>query len=135
MSPESFVHYKSGHKVIDGQHWGLFELLSKAKFEKDHSKNSAMSYLRELAKVLEQHFKYEEELMIKIDYPFRKFHISQHQKMASDLNDQIKETQRSQIGFSIYFFARVEQALLKHIDSFDLQFVEYIHNLEKRFDD
>lgn len=131
MSPENFVHYVSGHKAIDDQHWRLFEILDKAKAETNHSKNSAMVHLRELSSALEHHFKYEEALMIKINYPFKEFHLSQHQKMINDINEQIKETQKSQIGFGTYFFAHLERALLVHIDAFDLQFVDYLKNYEK----
>ena len=128
MSPDRFVHYTLGIPEIDADHW---KMLSDAKTIVDliKNKNTTEAYL--LFIILNDEVKVhcikEENLMRAINYKWINTHIESHKKILFRLAE--LDVNEASPDYSINSFAhRLEELLVYHIDSDDMQYAEEVKN-------
>jgi hemerythrin-like metal-binding protein len=123
MNPECFVHYTTGHKVIDDEHYELLSVadeiikLCKSKFIPVEEITTKMQHLN---KLLLAHMQHEEDLMRNSNYPYFKAHC--------ELHDELRIRFKKLLTINDFSYNRVEflvdelqHIFINHIDAYDMQ--------------
>ena len=128
ITPERFVHYKTGIDVIDNDHYAILTAAGNVtRLLRSRDVPEANARLIELKMTLIDHMRKEENLMRGINYKWIDVHIRAHIKITQDLLlVQISDHMEPYKIESICF--RLEDLFLNHIDYADLQYVADIIN-------
>jgi len=125
MDAEKFSHYKTCIKRIDDEHFCIIELIEKiAKCSKNNDVVSGKRYIKELLDLKNIHFFEEERMMEEVNFPYIKYHKSEHRGIISTL-------QQIDIDFgikTINFDDKLTMMILNHIDNYDSQYVPYYNS-------
>jgi hemerythrin-like metal-binding protein len=128
MTEERFRHYTVGVPKLDEEHWHAFQLMdAMISHLKKGEYDEADFGLDLLAAFVNEHNKVEDELMERINYPYRKWHLESNNKIiakAKHLKELVlaKHVNRHQIN-------DFEDAILNHIDHEDRKLAEFIRTL------
>lgn len=79
--------YKVNEQIIDGQHKRLFEFIALLQNKKNMKKKMMMVPLNYLQNYAASHFRYEEGVMEKINYP----DIVEHKKLHANFEKKVEE--------------------------------------------
>lgn len=79
--------YKIGHPAMDSQHLVLFALLNQLDININHdmAESCITDVLSALASYIEFHFRHEENLMRKVEYPGLEDHMATHRVFVHEL--------------------------------------------------
>lgn len=119
---------KTGLPVIDEQHQDLIVLLNRLGRLRC-GQESFLETFNELEDYSNIHFKTEEDLMVKTNYPKYKEHKSSHDKLKQiiiDIKLEIKKNNIDDFGEKLYDFA--QNWIINHYSTEDVELVEYIKN-------
>ena len=121
MSDERFEHYVLNIAKLDDHHEELTKTMCKVKLLLiDRNFEEARAILAVLFNELKDHYKYEEQLMVGLGYPFVNSHIQEHLRLSalSSLTQKIIDKTTT--------LNLLEEIIYTHIDTYDRQFAEYI---------
>jgi hemerythrin-like metal-binding protein len=123
MNAERFIHYKTGYKQIDEEHFAILrgmdkiiELCKAQPADTDLIKQS----LEELDSALHLHFESEEKLMAAANYKFAAVHATAHVNLGAQISLMLhpRDFNQRHIG---YIVKDLEYLIVTHIDSYDMQ--------------
>ena len=122
----------TGNKMIDEQHKELIERIRNFVFacQDGKSKVNAIKMLDYLDEYTDFHFKEEEALQEKAEYPDRGKHHEKHEefkKSIQELYDFLNENEGPNEQFIEQVKRNVVDWLFHHIKTFDRSVAEYIH--------
>jgi hemerythrin-like metal-binding protein len=126
-------NYNLGHEKIDGQHKTIIAIINNVfSLVKDNSlKDDIWNALNDLKKYTIDHFNFEEEILMRIEYPEIKTHKLLHQKMRSQTEDlAIKRPNISTSVLAEETLALLKEWWLNHIRGVDTQYVPYLGKLD-----
>ena len=112
-------HYLTTHNEFDLIHK---ELLLKIQGLVD---SDSVVDLEQIKDDFKQHFAYEEQVMLKNNYPYLQNHIDDHAKELAKLTEYLK------FPFSKYKLFKFEESFLSHIEWYDIQFSDWLKKLNK----
>ena len=117
--------YNTGNALIDSQHQRLFDTVNRLydAMQEGHGQDILSEILDEMAAYTKEHFRDEEDLMLKHNYPHYEDHKLKHQSLIQELNvlrhkfhtpDLTKEVSRFLTGW-----------LIHHIKDEDKQYIAF----------
>jgi hemerythrin-like metal-binding protein len=134
MNAESFIHYKLNIKEIDDQHWELITLMNYIIDQPIDAIHPIYNINTDRVIVIRDkmidHFKYEEMCMEKDNYPYREYHTNVHHTITSQLNDIIKKRADTYLTYT-HVVRDLRQAVVDHIDRFDMQYGDWLKKQPK----
>jgi hemerythrin len=115
---------KTGNTTIDAQHSHLIDLFNKVKFKIDNSENSIGLILEELMDYADYHFKTEEELFTKYNYPKTDEHVIEHKEYIIRVQEFIKLYMKNNIKKDAIDNFLIEWIIF-HIKNSDQEYAKY----------
>lgn len=128
--------YVTGNKRIDKEHKQMFEILEEAFSEVDDALREVKikKVLHQLYDFMKVHFKNEEILMKRANYPEYKKHVDMHHKIVNEANElllTINETDDKLFEKKLALF--IDEHIITHMLKDDTVFVEYEKHMQKDF--
>ncbi len=133
-SPRSFIDwkksYETGIKQIDNEHkylCSIINILYDAVITEDSDSDEAFSKaLKEIIYYIQCHFKNEEAIMAKVNYPFIEKHKYMHKVLASTVVESAEKYYSGQ-PFVVHSFIRLlRDWLLEHIALEDIKMTKIV---------
>ena|SRR5579864_1305731 len=120
--------YKTGHIVVDTQHQELFRMVNQlhTAIMEDRAKEILMPTLEKLAGYTLEHFRSEEHLMAKVNYPAMSAHKQMHQELTNEVKELIEKYKSGRTALTITLSNFLAKWLRHHIKEADLALVKYI---------
>jgi hemerythrin-like metal-binding protein len=123
MIEERFVHYRTGYKAIDDEHFAL--LLSVDKIirlcrEKFIPEQTITDLMQELDSQLKAHFLHEEELMRESSFKFYDGHKKVHGELHARFT-RLLYPPKFDHTHARYLITELENIFVHHIDDYDMQ--------------
>lgn len=119
--------YKVGDAEIDAQHQELFRQVNT--FMKATDKAGLTSGAMSLFKYTREHFKHEENLMRRINFPALESHLQQHNDLIARLSD-ISASIASDTLNMTDLGAFLSDWLLGHIRIYDTKLATYVNKIQ-----
>ncbi len=121
--------YSVGIESIDNEHQKLLGLINRfLTASQDHpSSFYEQEALDELIDYTRYHFKHEEELMAKHDYPGLEAHKKEHHKMVARVNELVEEYNINGQEALEHTAGYLKHWLVNHIQVVDQQYSDYMH--------
>ena len=121
--------YSVGIKSIDNEHQKLLGLINRfLTASKEHpSTFYEQEALDELIDYTRYHFKHEEELMEKHDYPDLEAHKKEHRKMVARVNELVEDYNINGQDALEDTAGYLKHWLINHIQVVDQQYSDYMH--------
>jgi hemerythrin-like metal-binding protein len=121
--------YSVGMKELDDHHRQLFSLLNsnlKSVIEKNGDSKTIVADLKKLQEYAVTHFKAEENLFVKINYPDAKAHIYEHDKFRKELRklDTLADGTDDLATLKLLLF--LSTWFTKHIMTVDKKYIPYL---------
>ena len=125
--------YKTGHIVVDTQHQELFRMVNQlhTAIMEDRAKEILMPTLERLVLYTLQHFRSEEDLMAKVNYPAMSSHKRMHEDLTKEVKELIGKYKSGRTVMTITLSNFLAKWLRHHIKQADLALVKYIHGHAK----
>lgn len=124
INAQAFVHYKTGIKHLDEQHWELF--LNLDALAACDNKDAAIAVIDNVIHQWALHSQAEEEYMAKIHYPFLAPHAEHHILFLEKFYNLKKQIKTTNFQYGIKFHvAQLEEILRHHIEFDDLQYADF----------
>ncbi len=121
-----------GDVMVDQQHQQLFQMLD----ELQHALVQCLgqdlvgSSLKKLVTYTRQHFRDEEELMARINFPGREPHIKEHRKLLEQVDETYREYQEGETVLTAELIYFLQGWLRHHILEQDLRISEYLRQFD-----
>lgn len=118
----------TGIEPIDKQHRGIVDLINELnEANETHNVDVIKNVLNKLIDYTASHFSYEEDLLIKANYPYVKAHKRLHEIFIKRIED---FKQRESVGENVTpeLLALLKAWLTNHINSEDKDYVEIVRN-------
>jgi len=121
--------FKTGHIVVDTQHQELFRMVNQLHMAimEDRAKQILMPTLEKLAGYTLQHFRAEEDLMAKVNYPAMSAHKKMHDELTKEVQELIVKYKSGRADLTIALSNFLAKWLRNHIKEADLALFKYIH--------
>ncbi len=121
--------YSLNNEIIDNQHQKLIKLINDLHEAMEYRSDSSIldTIMKELSDYTFYHFSFEEEYLIKNEYPDIEEHRRLHEGLVKDVHDtfvRIAEGNKDMVQ-DIYLF--LSQWLINHILKEDYKYYEYIN--------
>ncbi len=127
--------YSVGSNIIDEQHKKLIELINKFfnLFSDGKANEAVPEILGELVNYTKYHFKTEEDLFKKFNYPLTDEHIEKHAKLIKKVNQWNEElkTNSANIHYDLIIF--LKDWVIEHIKGDDKDYGQYFKENDIRF--
>jgi hemerythrin len=122
--------YSVSVKRLDEQHQKLFALLNALHEAMRKGKGQAVlqDTVGELSTYTLTHFRAEEELLRKTNYPGLAAHQAEHQKFMTRVSQFIEEIRAGKISTSITVLTFLKDWLAKHIQQTDRSYAAYLNS-------
>src|SRR5579864_3560457 len=122
--------YKTGHIVVDTQHQELFRLVNQlhTAIMEDRAKPILVPTLEKLAGYALEHFRSEEDLMAKVNYPAMSAHKQMHEELTKEVKELMEKYKSGRTELTIALSNFLAKWLRQHIKEADLALVKYIHS-------
>lgn len=121
--------YSVNVEIIDKQHKRLFEILNQ--FYNDimeiRGQDSIKKVVNDLSEYAVIHFKTEEDIMLKIDYPDYKMHKKEHDTFVNKVVELHKKLQSGEFVLSIEVLNFLKDWLINHILKVDKNYVDFFN--------
>ena len=122
--------YSIGIPIIDRQHEEIFDIydqiVSISDLQKKYQDDEIKKVLYNLEDFLKVHFKIEEELLIKANYPHIEQHIQQHQYFIEKVDEFVLSFQSDNPFLLKIILDFLKKWLLSHIMHSDFVYKDYI---------
>jgi len=120
-------YYSTGNKEIDDQHKKLIELVNKSydAFSESKPQNTIKEIVNELINYTDYHFKSEEEIIIKYNYPKTKEHIEEHQNFIKQVLSFKEQIDKKTDVFNVEIFSFLRDWVHNHIAKTDKDYAKY----------
>lgn len=131
MDRDRFIHYEFNNKIIDDDHWNIFQLIDNITIcVLNKNFTEANELLTELLNLIIAHDINELELMTKYEYPYIKFHLLANRHLVELVRQLSFRTEHVQL--TTHDLGVFENSLVRHIDHHDFQMMNYINNAPKK---
>jgi len=122
-------NYSVKVKNFDNQHQRLFDLINSLHDAMSTGKSNTVMgpIISELVLYTKTHFRNEEELFAKYNYPDRLKHVSQHAEFVKKISEFEKEFKNGKKGLSIEILNYLNKWLLEHIKQTDKAYSEFMN--------
>jgi hemerythrin-like metal-binding protein len=131
MSPERFAHYKLGIKSIDDDHIHLFGIMDKLILcLKEQEVTRPIALIEEIMSFMVHHCQTERNEMIRVNYPYIKWHCDEHDKLLKKLEELVGRLYKKEY-MSFYTIVDFEDSFLNHLDHEDRKFGDWVRNQGK----
>jgi hemerythrin-like metal-binding protein len=123
MNEERFVHYRTGYKEIDDEHFALLQTADEiVRLCRQHQVQSelVMGLLCTLDKQLNDHMQHEEALMREANYKYYNAHLSAHVELRVRFS-KLPHPATFSYNHAKYVVDEVEHIFIDHIDGYDMQ--------------
>lgn len=130
----AFFIPKSGHidvQEIDEQHADVIEALEVVRVHLRDTSYAHIPKTREVCDLLQAHFREEEEIMAKVDYPHLEQHILHHDQSLGHIYRVLGNAQMTQ-HLGMDDLRDIYRTLLNDIFSADMSFSAFLKNREFR---
>ena len=120
--------YSVGNEVLDGQHQNLLEIINMFDEARKRGKGSKVMYqiLNDIVGYTQEHFAFEEKMMLEMEYPGLKLHQSQHRQLLQKVErlqyEFLHEGRRITAEASEFFNYWLTSHILKH----DKEYAEHL---------
>lgn len=124
------THMDIGIESIDRQHYQLLECLNKLydSVQHGHGEDALKGIVAELEVFAETHFKHEESLMAKSNYPDINDHVYRHNEFREELHEiKYKGTSLSTM-LTVELLEFLKTWVKEHMMREDAKFARYIHH-------
>ena len=126
VSKESFKHYKIGYEPVDNEHWAIISLMNDAIVSlKLGQYDTAVPIVHSIEELLHTHFVTEEQLMIKVNFPYTAAHCDEHRRIILELKKVLEFLDKRVLQDHIV--DHLESTLMDHIDHYDTQISNFLH--------
>ena len=117
-----------GIEKIDDQHQHLHQLVSDlySSFIKNEHKEKLLSYFDALLAYTKNHFKYEEELFEKFDYPKKYSHTEEHNEFVRTIENFRTDYTKGNKNLTFQLINYLNEWLEKHTFSSDRAYVNFM---------
>lgn len=137
MLSELADEYKTGIPEIDKQHKKWIEMYSHLNQLLNHSKSvidsdQVTKILKDLYDYTSYHFKYEEKLMVEIEYPDVSGHRRTHKSMDEEIYKLYRMAEKKEFIALGTIFKIMDNWIINHILAEDKEYVEYYHKHQKK---
>ena len=112
----------SEHKMLLGWLNKLFDLLSEGK-----SKEGLNDTIRNLEDYAKNHFRREETIFQKIDYPFYQEHRALHVQFENEIEKFKNQIEQNDLSISVEVIEFLRDWFIDHIQGADKQYVPYFN--------
>lgn len=123
--------WENGIKFMDDEHKTLINAVSKLNnaIEQSNDINKIFDFIYFLSNYVQYHFKHEEEVMIKYEYPDYNDHKQLHEFFIDDVKKIIKEltVRGPTLALADNINNRISNWLIHHIMVVDLKFARFLH--------
>lgn len=122
-----FEGLETGIKEIDEQHKILISILNELyeNLQKGAVSDQVDEILKKLKDYTDYHFKTEEMMMRKINFPYLTFHLNEHKNFLSKLIELV-ENKASTTSFKLEILLFLRDWLVKHIIASDRKIKKYL---------
>lgn len=120
--------YKTGHLTVDGQHTELFAMVKELHdaITANKDKDILFPKLEKLAKYTVEHFRTEENLMSRINYPHFEKHREKHQALTQEVQEIVEKYRSGKAVLSLTLSSYLAKWLQHHIREDDAALAEYL---------
>ena len=120
--------YKTGHDMVDTQHENLFKMVNELHdaIVAEKGKEVLAPTLEKLAKYTIDHFKDEEGLMSKINYPAIALHRQKHEDLTNEVKALVAKYKSGQAVLSITLSNFLAKWLRHHIKEDDVALIKHM---------
>lgn len=135
----AFVEWKDKFSVgiskCDNQHKGLIEILNNlhSYMKQGKGKKVIGDTISELILYTQEHFKTEEELFEKYEYPDKRTHITEHSKFVIKVSDFKTDFESGQILISVNLLQFLKTWLFNHISVSDKKYEPFFNSINVNF--
>lgn len=121
-------NYSVGIEKFDRQHKGLVELINELNeaMKRGQGKLAVEEIVRKLAGYTVEHFKAEEELFAKYNFPGAREHIEEHKRFTADVEQFQKDLESEKLFLSIEIMNFLKDWLIKHILDADKNYSDFL---------
>jgi hemerythrin len=124
ITEEALRHYEMGIPVMDKEHRTLIEVLYRAdEYVKQGNSGQILVTLIEFSKLLEEHFKSEEALLVHIDYSFLESHEESHRAILREVKKMCDTLAKHPSNYK-QIAIDLEKILTGHFDEEDRQYIK-----------
>lgn len=132
MNLEAFAHYKVGIEIIDEEHWEILRLVDSIKVcAQDKNYDKALALFEKLPCMLKAHYSSEEEMMERIQFPYREYHKTLHATILIEIvkvrHFFLEKNSHMEEHYMILFY----QLIVGHLDTADREYIKYYLQWEK----
>lgn len=122
--------YSVSVQKFDEQHQKLFDLLNKLyeAMQKGHGQAIVEDTVRELSTYTQTHFRAEEEVLRKTNYPGLAAHQAEHQKFIAQVSQFVEQLRAGKVTSSITVLTFLKDWLAKHIQQTDRSYAAYLNS-------
>ena len=122
--------YSVSVQKFDQQHQKLFDLLNKLyeAMKKGHGQEIVQYTVRELSTYTLTHFRAEEEVLRKTNYPGLAAHQAEHQKFVAQVSQFAEQLKAGKVTSSITVLTFLKDWLAKHIQQTDRSYAAYLNS-------
>jgi hemerythrin-like metal-binding protein len=126
MNPEVFVHYTVGIDLLDAEHWEILKLIDLITLQYQHKEyDTSYELFKRVKPMLIAHYASEEEMMERIQFPYREYHVTTHAKILQEV-EKIESFLCKESFFMVEHFAlSLRRLTLDHLDTMDRQYISW----------
>lgn len=130
----NFIEWKSSYntdiEVIDNQHRHLVDLINELALAKEENRDAEIhaKILKELVDYTIYHFKDEEDLMVKIDFPRYTEHQAQHKGLINQIVQILNSYKEGHTDITDKLLIILNSWLIKHIVKMDKNIGTYYNS-------
>lgn len=121
--------YNLGIEIVDKQHRYLVsiinELFEACKKSKDEANMAFRSSIKEITDYIKNHFKTEEDIFVKYQYPNYRIHKQQHEQFILKTIEYVKDFESGKLYVPNNFVRYLKDWLLEHIAVSDKEYEKY----------
>jgi len=120
--------YSVGVGSIDNQHKKWLEMINELNdaMKNNKSKEVLAKIFHELVDYTKVHFKYEEDLFNKYNYPEKVTHKAVHDKFVKEVLAMLEDHKSGKSSVSVTLIMSLNDWLLKHIMGIDKKYTDYM---------
>ena len=121
--------YKTGHQTVDSQHKELFAMVNELHdaIMANKDKDILFPTLEKLARYTAEHFRTEENLMSRINYPHLEKHREKHQALTKEVQEIAEKYRSGKAVLSLTLSSFLAKWLQHHIRQDDVALVKYLN--------
>ena len=129
MKKDRFIHYTTNIESMDAEHWAILHVLDLIYTAiQDNDLLLIKSLSLNLNHLLDKHYNSEERYMHSIDYPFIKYHASEHIILKKEMDHIIHVISTMYTVSPItadWLVKKLDKLLIGHIDEHDMQYAKF----------